>query len=209
MSTTQVAVFMNAGYETTSTALGFTAYELAVNPHIQRILQQEIDEHFPTENAKPDYADLQKLKYLECVMKEVLRIHPIAQVATTRVAYEEMTFKDITIPKGMSVIINMEDLHFNPEFWGTHDPQRFVPERFMEDCRDAPSTLAWCPFGSGPRICLGMRFAVMEYKIALVRLLKIFTIKRCPETKVPCPTKRNVLYSPSEGVTVMLERREL
>ena len=44
----QIAIVMLAGYETTSTALGFTAYELALNPHVQKKLQEEIDEHFPT-----------------------------------------------------------------------------------------------------------------------------------------------------------------
>lgn len=203
----QVTLFLNAGYETTSTALGFTSYELAVNPDVQAKLQQEIDAHFPTENKKQDYNDLQKLKYMECVMKEVLRIHPIAPVATTRLTSEDMTYKDVTIPKGVNVRIDMDELHFNPEFWGKHDPQKFVPERFEEDCQDTPSTLAWCPFGAGPRICLGMRFAVMEYKIALIRILKRFNIKRCPETKVPCPTRVNAVYSPSQGVTVMLEKR--
>ena len=138
--------------------MGFTAYELALNPDVQRKLQQEIDEHFPTEDTKPNYFDLQKLKYMECVMKEVLRIHPIAPMSTSRLANEEMIYKGITIPKGANVRINMEDLHFNPEFWGKHDPQTFVPERFVEDCQETPNTLVWCPFGAGPRICIGINF---------------------------------------------------
>ena len=186
---------------------GFTAYELAVNPEIQRKLQQEIDEHFPTENAKPNYNELQKLTYMECVLKEVLRIHPIAANGVNRVAAEEMTHNGITIPRGAIVQVNMDALHFDEELWGRHDPKKFVPERFLEDCQDTPNNLAWCPFGIGPRICIGMRFAVMEYKIALTRLLKRFNIKRCAETKVPCPTKKNGVISPSEGVTVILEKR--
>ena len=203
----QVVIFLNAGYETTSSALGFTAYELALNPSIQKKLQQEIDDNFPAENPKPTFGDFHKMKYIECVMKEVLRIHPIAPGGVTRHSFEQMIYEGITIPKGMDIHIDMEGLHFNPELWGKYDPQKFVPERFLEDCQDTPNTLAWCPFGAGPRICLGMRFAVMEYKIALTRLLKQFNIKRCNETKVPCPTRKNAIYSPSEGVTIMLERR--
>ena len=203
----QVVIFLNAGYETTSSALGFTAYELAVNPQIQEKLQQEIDECFPEEDPKPVYGDFQNMKYLECVMKEVLRIHPIFPAGITRHAFEEMTYEGITIPKGMNVHIDMEDLHFNPVLWGKHDPHKFVPERFLGDCQETPNTLAWCPFGAGPRMCLGMRFAVMEYKIALTRLLKRFNVRSSADTKVPCPTKINGLYSPSEGVTVLLEKR--
>ena len=70
------------------------------------------------------------------------------------------------------------------------------------------NTMAWIPFGVGPRMCLGMRFAQMEYKIALVRVLKRFNIVRCSETKIPCPVKKNGLTGPSEGVYVVLERRK-
>ena len=80
--------------------------------------------------------------------------------------------------------------------------------RFLEDCQEAQNNMAWIPFGAGPRICLGMRFAQMEYKIALSRILKRFNILRCDETKVPCPTKKNGINGPSEGVYVKLEKRE-
>ena len=79
--------------------------------------------------------------------------------------------------------------------------------RFQEDCVDAANTMAWVPFGVGPHMCIGTRFAVLEYKFALTRILKRFNIKRCDETKVPCPTKKFGLLSPSEGVFVKLEKK--
>ena len=82
-----------------------------------------------------------------------------------------------------------------------------ISSRFDEDCQETANTLAWIPFGVGPRICLGMRFAILEYKIALTRIVKKFTIERCAETKVPCPTKKNGAFTPSEGVYVKLKRR--
>ena len=83
----------------------------------------------------------------------------------------------------------------------------FLSSRFDEDCQETANTLAWIPFGAGPRMCLGMRFAILEIKIVLTRIMKKFTIERCAETKVPCPTKKNGVFSPSEGVYVKLKRR--
>ena len=67
---------------------------------------------------------------------------------------------------------------------------------------------AWISFGLGPRMCVGMRFATMEYKMAIAMTLKRFTIERCTETLVPCPTKTNGMFGPSKGVLVMLKRRK-
>ena len=63
-----------------------------------------------------------------------------------------------------------------------------------------------CPFRAGPQMCIGMRFAVMGYRIAVARLLKRFNIKSCPETRIPCPTKVIGLFSPLD-IKVMLEKR--
>ncbi len=66
--------------------------------------------------------------------------------------------------------------------------------------------LAWMHFGAGPRNCIGMRFAIMEAKIELVRFLRVFTIHKCSETKVPLPFARNTILGPAEGEYVTLEK---
>lgn len=63
------------------------------------------------------------------------------------------------------------------------------------------------PFGVGPRNCIGMRFALMEAKIAIVRLMRQFTINKCSETKVPLPVARTGVLGPVEGVYVTLAKR--
>ena len=79
--------------------------------------------------------------------------------------------------------------------------------RFTDGKKDFQESMAWIPFGSGPRTCAGMRFAVVEYKIALARLLKKFSVRPCSKTKIPCPVRQNGVHSPSEGVYVTLESR--
>ena len=64
------------------------------------------------------------------------------------------------------------------------------------------------PFGAGPRNCLGMRFAYMEMKFALVRMLKRWNIETCEQTEHPLPIKKNFSYAPLKGVWVKLTERQ-
>ena len=202
----QCMAFLLAGYETTSTALSFTAYELALHPDIQQKLQQEIDEHLPEEQL-PDYLSVQKMPYMDMVFSEVLRLHSIAQVVTIRECESDWNIDGLFIPQGTVVRIHMEAIHKDPESWGPEDPEDFVPERFLPERKAARSSLAWQPFGGGPRNCVGMRFALMEAKITLARVLKAFTIVRAEETQVPLRVAGAGIAKPTQGVVIKLERR--
>ncbi|CAF1213925.1 unnamed protein product [Rotaria sordida] len=173
-----IYLFMIAGYETTSTALAYACYVLATNPNEQIKLQEHIDSHFnpDTDNDMLSYETISKMEYLDMFIREVLRMYPIAPIASNRQSVEDFHISHFgTIPAGTIVGIDIYSVHFDSDLWGPVDPNVFYPERFATKRHP----LAWIPFGSGPRNCVGMRFALMQMKLVLIRLLKTYSVIEC------------------------------
>ncbi len=199
---------MIAGYETTSTALSYATYILATHPEEQRKLQEHIDAHFDpeTEDTAPTYEIVSEMDYLDMFIRETLRMFPIAPSVITRQSTEDVCIKDIgVVPAGTLIIVDMYNLHYNPNLWGPLDPQEFHPERFATKRHP----MAWIPFGAGPRNCVGMRFALLEMKMLLVRLLKTYTLIECGErTRKPFQELEEILVIAPKEVFVQLQRRD-
>ncbi|XP_064623780.1 cytochrome P450 3A24-like [Lineus longissimus] len=201
------SVFLLAGYDTTSTTLAFAAHALAIHPEMQRKIQEEIDEIVGDE-ATFTYEQLKELKYLDRVISEVLRLHPVAPSGVTRMCIEETTVKGIHFPRGLSVVADVRTLHSDPELWG-NNPEEFDPDRFLPEKKASRNSAAYLPFGIGPRHCIGMRFALVEMKLILVTLLRKYTLSRCEETVVPMDVCESAtLLIPKEGVMVKVELRD-
>ncbi|CAF4652359.1 unnamed protein product [Rotaria sp. Silwood1] len=198
---------MIAGYETTSTALAYVIYVLATYPDEQRKLQEHIDAHFHSkdEQERPSYETISEMDYLDMFIRETLRMYPIAPSVIHRQSTQEFHIKNVgTIPPGTVIAANIQSLHFNPELWGPVDPHVFYPERFATK----RNPLAWIPFGVGPRNCVGMRFALMEMKVVLVRLLKIYSIIDCGEqTHQTMKELQEFFVISPQKVVVRLQRR--
>ena len=204
----QAFLFLGAGYETTATTLSFICYYLALHPEIQSKLQREIDEHFPVQGKDINYDTVQKLPYLDMVFCEVSRLAAIGQNGVQRMCKETTTVGNITIPKGSKVMINVADIHMNPGLWGPEPVDEIVPERFLPNRKAARHPMAYLPFGGGPRNCIGMRFAVMESKMALINMLQRFNVVRCDKTEVPMTISKDGVHGPANGVFVRLSTRQ-
>jgi cytochrome P450 len=197
-----------AGYETTSTALSYATYVLATHPEEQQKLQEHIDTHFDpeTEDTMPTYEIVSEMDYLDMFIRETLRMFPIASGAINRQSNEDFCIKDMgVVPAGTLITVDMYNLHYNPNLWGPLDPNEFHPERF--DTKRHP--MAWLPFGVGPRNCIGMRFALLEMKMLLVRLLKTYTLIDCGEkTRKPFQQLEEVRVIAPKELVVKLQRRD-
>ena len=153
----------------------------------------------------PSYDTVMQMDYLDMFIRETLRMFPIVPLVVNRQSTEDFDIPNIgTIPAGTRVAADMYSLHFDPDLWGPVDPHMFYPERF--ESKRHP--MAWIAFGAGPRNCVGMRFALMELKLALVRLVKTYNIISCGEETDRSfkQLKESFVIAPKE-VIVRLERR--
>ncbi|XP_071507570.1 cytochrome P450 3A6-like [Diadema antillarum] len=198
----QTLLFFIAGYETTNVTLGFIAYSLATNPEVQDKLIQEVDEVTPDRDSV-NYSSIAKMPYLDGVVCETLRMYPPAAL-TDRVCNETYTLNDVTFPKGVQIFFPIHAIHHDPEYWP--NPEVFDPLRYTKENREGRHPFAWMPFGAGPRNCVGMRFALMEIKMAVARVLQKYRFQTSPNSKVPLKFgTRNI--KPEEGIVLSVVER--
>ncbi|KAF1764833.1 hypothetical protein GCK72_004783 [Caenorhabditis remanei] len=122
----QCTVFLIAGFDTTALSLSYSTYLLATHPEIQRKLQEEIDRECPDPEIKFD--QLSKLKYLECVMKETLRLYPLGTFANSRKCMRTTKLGNVEVEAGTMVQVDTWTLQKDPKIWGD-DAEEFRPER--------------------------------------------------------------------------------
>ncbi|XP_055932274.1 cytochrome P450 3A41-like isoform X2 [Argiope bruennichi] len=187
-------VFLLAGYETTATALAFTFYLLIKHPEIQEKLYKEIEKM-----EDSSYSSVQNLQYLDQVFSESLRYYPPVTGFISRRCHCDTKVGSITIPQEAVVLAPVWDIHHDPKLWP--DPWKFDPDRFSSKNKLSLNSMAYIPFGIGRRNCIGARFAQLEAKLTIFRLLKRFKFEKCERTDDPlpliCPT---VIINPANGI---------
>ncbi|CAG8716812.1 26313_t:CDS:2 [Gigaspora margarita] len=172
----QVMTLLIGGHETTSTALFWAVYFLAKNPDIQDRLRKELIDAFTDRNHQPTLDEIEHLKYLECVLKETLRIMPPVQLLRRRPVKDEI-LNGYIIPKGTPLMIPVYAIHHDPLIWG-EDVENFNPSRWLDPkIKSKISTSTFLPFGAGPKNCIGLKIAQLEFKTVLSILIRNFEFR--------------------------------
>ncbi|KAH8253638.1 hypothetical protein KR032_006338, partial [Drosophila birchii] len=182
----QAAIFQTAGFETSSSTMTLTLYELAHKEELQDRLRQEISDFFGEED-QISYERIQEMPYLSQVVNETLRKYPIVGYAERECSQpaegEKFTLSphsDMELPHGMSVYVSTLAIQRDPQYWP--DPDKFDPERFAPENRHNINMDAYMPFGVGPRNCIGMRLGLLQTKLGLVHLLRKHRVHTCDQT---------------------------
>ncbi|TKR59290.1 hypothetical protein L596_028983 [Steinernema carpocapsae] len=202
----QCTTFLLAGYDTTANSLAYLTYHLATNPKIQERLYDEIMAVCPTD-ADVNLEGVNKIPYLEWCIKEALRLNPLGATVCARKCVKTCRVgeRGLLVEKGVNIRSNVLSVHLNKQVWG-ENANEFDPERFNPLNEEAATRnpIAFQAFGSGPRTCIGMRFALLEEKIAVVQLLRNFFIEQSAETKL---IRKGLVIMAPENVNVVLRPR--
>ncbi|XP_050439910.1 probable cytochrome P450 6a14 [Adelges cooleyi] len=189
-----------AGFETVSTTVSFCLYELALKKHIQDRVREEILTAKSNHDDELNSGFLAELPYLEMVLAETLRMYPplTLLIRETSKSYQ-VPGEDLVIEKGTKIAIPAYSLHMDPMYYT--DPVTFNPERFTPEEKAKRPSGVYMPFGEGPRLCLGKRFAEMEMKLALSEILSKYEVEPCEKTDAPMKFKKLTLTTvPENGI---------
>ncbi|KAL5277296.1 Cyp6g1 family protein [Megaselia abdita] len=200
----QVATFFSAGFETSSQTMTFIMYELAKNPDVQTRLREEIRNVLKKHDGKVTYDVLSELEYMSMVIQETLRLYPVLPFLDRAATFEnpEETYSlepygDFKITHGMPVFVPVYAIHKDPNYFP--DPERFDPERFSSENKGNIRSGTHFPFGNGPRVCIGERFAMLKMRIGLFYFLKNHYVRPNENTQKVMKLKKSALLLQSDG----------
>ena len=188
-----------AGHETTATALAWTWYLLAQHPDAEAALHAELSAVLG--NRLPTFDDLPRLRYTQQIFAESMRLYPPAW-AIGRMAREPLELGGYTLPAKSIVLLSPYLMHRTPRFWP--DPDRFDPARWA-DGDFYKRDFTYFPFGGGPRICVGERFAWMEGVLLLAVIAQRWRFRLEPGHRVE--RKALITLRAKNGIKVIAQAR--
>jgi len=195
-----VLTFITAGHETTALALTWTFYLLSLHPEIEERVVQEIEA--VTQGSALREEHVEALSYTRQVILEAMRLYPPAPVVV-RTATRDVSLGAEVIRAGSPTYIPIYAIQRHRLLWD--EPDTFDPDRFAPEAVKARHRYAYLPFGAGPRICIGMSFALSEAVVILATLLRSVRLSLRPSF-VP-ELKQRVTLRPAAGMPMRIQSR--
>lgn len=156
-----------AGHETTALTLAWSMWLVARHPHVWQRLRHEVTQVLG--HRAPTFDDIPQLVYVECVLREVMRLYPPAFMIS-RQSVEDVEIGDYTIPAHTDVHMSQYAMHRDVRYYA--QPDAFIPDRWTNEFKTQLPKYAYFPFGGGPRLCIGQQFAMMEATLILTMLVQ-------------------------------------
>lgn len=192
--------FIGAGHETTANALCWTLYLLSEFPWADRRIQEELTRVLG--GRLPGADDVSQLVYTRQVFEEAMRLYPPAPFLG-REAVEADVLGGFPVKPGTQIFIAPWIIHRHQSLW--EEPELFDPERFAPGKREAIHRFAYLPFGAGPRICIGMAFAMQEALLLLATILQRYRLTLADPAKID--PHSTITLRPRGGMKMRIELR--
>ncbi|SDZ65608.1 Cytochrome P450 [Evansella caseinilytica] len=195
----EIITLFLAGHETTANTLSWAFYLLARHPQAEAALFTETAQVLGDRSVT--LQDLPYLPYTDHVIKETLRIIPTVWMISRR-AEKAVQLDDYHIPAGSEMIVSQWGMHRNPRYF--NDPLTFLPERW-DNSDDPPSKFVYFPFGGGPRLCIGERFAMMEAALIIATIIRQYRLELVEDHRVEM--EPSITLRPKHGIKMKLRKR--
>ncbi|XP_055804959.1 cytochrome P450 81Q32-like [Solanum dulcamara] len=198
-----ILVMLNAGTETSSVTIEWAMSLLLNHPEVLEKARTEIDNHVGKDRLV-DEADLPKLKYLQSIVSETLRLFPAAPMLLPHESSDDCKVAGFHIPRGTMLLVNAWAIHRDPILW--EDPESFKPERF-----EGVEVESWklFPFGMGRRACPGFGLAQRVVGLALGTMIQCFEWKRVSEEKVDLTEGKGLTMPKAEPLIARCKARNI
>ena len=199
----EVDTFMFEGHDTTTSGISFCLHNIAKYPDVQQKVFEEINNEIGDEKILTLQL-LNKLHYLELVIKESLRLYPSVPYFGRNIK-EDVTVGGHTFPKNCNINFSPYLLGRDPKIFP--DPLKFDPNRFdVETTTEKINPYAYVPFSAGPRNCIGQKFAMYEMKSIICKIVKDFELSITKENE-NLQIYSDLVLKSSGGIVLKIERR--
>ncbi|XP_021695812.1 cytochrome P450 4c3 [Aedes aegypti] len=200
----EVDTFVIGGHDTTAAAMAWILLLLGSDQKIQDRVIDEIDGIMNGDrDRRPTMQELNDMKYLECCIKEGLRLYPSIPLIARRLT-EDVQVDDYIIPSGTTTLIVVYQLHRDPSVFP--NPDKYNPDNFLPENCSGRHPYAYIPFSAGPRNCIGQKFAILEEKMVLSTVLRKFRIEAV-ERREDVKLLGDLVLRPRDGLKIRVSRR--
>jgi cytochrome P450 len=197
----EALTLFNAGHDSTAAGLAWVWYLIARHPEVEARLLAEVRDVLGERPAT--YEDVARLRYLEMVLKESLRLYPPTVALFIREALEPVELGGYPVAKGDWVYLFAWVTQRDPRFF--EEPEKFDPERFAPGRAEKIPPYAYFPFGGGPHVCIGNTFAQMEMALIVATVLQRYRLELAPD-QGPVEPELHVAIRPRGGLRLRLAR---
>ncbi|XP_076760333.1 cytochrome P450 6j1-like [Xylocopa sonorina] len=189
------------GYETSSITLSFIGYQLATHPDVQEKLRSEVKSTVEKHGNELTFEALKEMTYMDNVINESQRCYPalgfMSKLCTEEIELQGSDGLRLRVKPGTEITIPVFGLHRDAKYWP--DPDNFDPNRFDNERKQTIEKMAFLPFGEGPRMCVGMKMALLQMKACLATLMLNYKLELSPKTQLPLRISPSSFLSIAKG----------